>query len=540
MIKVFCRLYAKSNPAFPMLSIDTMREPNSGRLVSFNIEGLDRGDNTNTVEWGIYSNRGNLSFILPKTQENLFKDDVNFKEYSFSFFTYNDEEYKSCQIATFNVKDFKYNRESRLVEVELVDGLQDWQDIEVNINIPNMEYRATSSLLSIYETVYEQNLGLPIIVLSNEIKSLLAKIYVYYNHRVSTMSFWDFITEICSLSGTRIITDENGFPTLSLGTALTAVKVNSKDILSIEPTCAKRHNSISSVKIGIPRKINLEPVISSFAPKQLTFTDKGNNTYGFSYVCLIPSTKDKATMIKVLETKKNANITGNTASGKMPRNLLWKYGKAGAINGEQLTFHDNDNGFIDAISFGEYTNNDGENETYVSLLQGSINSYEYTLIAKDDVSWDVSFSPANIPTFEVYGNVIADGGDDSKTRTLNENGANTIELNSSPWIYIAKINEKDLYEWLFDKVSLLSDGRNCIEIECVLDNYYDNNGNLVKPKETPFSKYDVIIPYVSKKGEQKPYLGTDKNPMKFIVVGVNYSYNGHFVQKLYLQEYVED
>ena len=545
MIKTYCILYNSQNA--PLLTIDTTRTTSNGKLVSYNINNMDRGDSTDTIAWGIYSNNGELSFVLPINKESLFREDVDFRDYYVTFYNHNDIEDYHHILAKYFITDFKYNRTTRIVELELTDRLEDWQNITVKIDIPDTEYSDTESLLSIYETVLEQNTGLPRILFDDGVEKLLGSIYVGYKYRDATISFWDFMTEICSLSGTRIIRRASGATLLSLGEKNRTAKVNSKHILSTEPNCSKRHNSISSVKINIPRETRLEPVTSEFSFGQLPtdqfkFTktetwQKGDIAYRkawFEYNYGNTST-GQASKITLRENAKRANIVGETPSGTYPRNLLWKYAKAGSVNNEKLTFHNNDSGVLSAISISaEY-----ETDRYVTSFKGMINSYEYNLIASTDVSWPVSFIEQQVQGVEIYGNVIEDGASKSETRQLEAMGAKDIELSSSPWIYVSKKSGDNLYDWLFDKVAKFKDGRTCIEMSCVLDEYYDTDGNVAISKGRTFELYDVIIPYISKKGEQVPYLGTVANPMKFIVVGVNYSYNGHFVQKLTLQEYIE-
>ena len=233
MIKVVSYLYDERDTE-PILQIDTSHIPSFGKLVSFNLGNLDRGDHTDTIAWGIYSNTGSLSFILPEDHEDLFREDVDFSHYKFQFVTVDNqtEPNRESLIATFYVKDFKYNSHTKLVEAELTDRLEDWQNINVNINIPNMEFSYYANLKYVYDAVYDQNPHLPRIS-TIDVTDLFSKIFLGYEHRVSIMSFWDFITEICSLSATRVITDESGFPRFCIGNALKTSKVFSKDILVI-------------------------------------------------------------------------------------------------------------------------------------------------------------------------------------------------------------------------------------------------------------------------------------------------------------------
>ena len=83
-------------------------------------------------------------------------------------------------------------------------------------------------------------------------------------------------------------------------------------------------------------------------------------------------------------------------------------------------------------------------------------------------------------------------------------------------------------------------GIECFEIECLFNDYYDENGNKVFSKDdlsTHFKKYDVIIPYVKKRGQTVPLrVNEDGTPKKFRIIGISYSYDGFLKQKLSVQE----
>jgi hypothetical protein len=80
----------------------------------------------------------------------------------------------------------------------------------------------------------------------------------------------------------------------------------------------------------------------------------------------------------------------------------------------------------------------------------------------------------------------------------------------------------------------------CFEIECLFNDYYDENGQLVFARDfllNHFEKYDIIIPYIMKGGRKVPLRTTaDGEPKKFRVIGISYSYDGLLKQRLQVQE----
>ena len=74
----------------------------------------------------------------------------------------------------------------------------------------------------------------------------------------------------------------------------------------------------------------------------------------------------------------------------------------------------------------------------------------------------------------------------------------------------------------------------------MFNDYCDVNGNKVfdtNDLSAHFKKYDVIIPYVMKKGKTVPLrINEDGTPKQFRIIGISYSYDGLLKQKLSIQE----
>jgi hypothetical protein len=102
-------------------------------------------------------------------------------------------------------------------------------------------------------------------------------------------------------------------------------------------------------------------------------------------------------------------------------------------------------------------------------------------------------------------------------------------------------NQLSLGDYILQEVSRrYSHGIECFEIECLFNDYYNENGELVFSKSDlsqHFNKYDVIIPYTVKRGKTVPLRkNSDGTPKKFRIIGISYSYDGLLKQKLSVQE----
>ena len=542
MIKVYCDIYDTYGE---ILRIDTSKNASNAKLISFSLGLLDRGDTKDTISWGVYSNKGDLSFVLPKAYKEMFEDNVDFRVYRFAFFAEDTEISNSkTQLALFYANDFKYDRETKIVEVELTDRLQDWQNITVNINFPSM-HPTNTSLYTIYEDVLKENNALPNIMFDVGVEDLLKTTLTTYKYRESNISFWEFINEICSLIGGRVFVNNSGIPILSLATTNNTVDIKSNFILSIEPICAKRHNSISSAKINVPRNVELEAISSKFDYEMglMTANESGNTiefsyTYGFSPITESSSNWAENYKIEIPENYANANILEQPTvipSLTFPNNFSWGYRLKPITTNESsiASFHDKLQGSVSEITFSK----DGD---YITKLSWVVNTVALKKILSEQTQYQ-TISLSSFCDFQVYGYVVRDGGSEYVEKVFpNASNGKTITIDTSPWIYNdAYYSSGVITSKLFSRLESLSNGRTCLELSCVLgDHYYKDK--LVIPKAKTIRNYDVVIPYVKRSGEQVPYMGTKDKPINFLVTGVEYLYNGHLVQKLHLQEYVED
>jgi hypothetical protein len=140
-----------------------------------------------------------------------------------------------------------------------------------------------------------------------------------------------------------------------------------------------------------------------------------------------------------------------------------------------------------------------------------------------------------------------DGTNQTISKITDDDEEDTVKIDSNDFIQTSSyyvdenLEEKSLGEHILNEVvRRYGNGRECFEIECLFNDYYDENGNKVFSKDdlsTHFKKYDVIIPYVMKKGQTVPLrVNENGTPKKFRIIGISYSYDGLLKQKLSVQE----
>ena len=182
---------------------------------------LDRGNLTDVVNWGIYANRGSISFIDNTgyfNNQNVNSSQIN--NYIVKFYLAKNQE---TLIATFKVDTVDFDDETRRVDIQLIakviemqnnpSSLTDGKDV-FTFRVSSFKFLAGFGL-SEYDDTYDElppkyedeypSYGFTI----GENAELLEHIFVacpYLNFE----TFWDKTTKICQATMCRVIEDENG------------------------------------------------------------------------------------------------------------------------------------------------------------------------------------------------------------------------------------------------------------------------------------------------------------------------------------------
>lgn len=479
----------------------------SDNIISTNFGALDRGNITELAEYGIYANKGQLSFIdHDKTFNNLFAKYENTTVGKVRFWLgYN----VNC-IATFNIENAYIDDETRQVDVDLISSLLAWQNIKIYrpLLLRHKRLFEEMTLANIIDTVNEYyNIGLSI--RSNRPK--LTKIYC--PDIDDNTSVWDLMTQICQVGMCMIFEDEYGNPCIyDTMPRSSNIIVNPNNIIHIGNQSKSSIPNANIVAVERTKHIEEQSELKRFS----IFDSSGN----------------------LVDFQQGADIS---ITGELPdfalveydvelRNPTFKVGSV-LING---SWYNMDSGkTIDELI--------SPTNSYVTPYP----SYRYAFVRANFMSKYASDSTSAIgnnvltsANISFYSTYYTDDDEKIESYSTSETAQPTSLTANKLLQTNSKYAAKNLSLDILDTVkSRFAKPINCVEMECLLGDYSDKEGNIALSKGQVFKKYDTIIPYVIKNGKKQPYsIDANGNASNFEIVGVEFSYRGLLRQKLYLQE----
>lgn len=182
-------------------------------LLDFERTIMDRSD-IKRPSFGIISNTGSLSFIDKDGEvKDYLAQQLISSQNIISAYLENTETGAKEQIAYFNTESWSYNNSQSLVDVQLKDDLEEWQDI----NVPSVNYTPTISTSQTAEWFYRYLHGktpkkykmLSFDKLDEQTKSVLSGATIQYPLLEST-SLWAQWTKLCQLSFLHIYKRNDG------------------------------------------------------------------------------------------------------------------------------------------------------------------------------------------------------------------------------------------------------------------------------------------------------------------------------------------
>jgi hypothetical protein len=518
----------------------------NNNIDSAEIESLTKGDLSNIIDYGIYSNKGTISFFdYDKSFHNLMETNPTDVKVQ----TYASNPVSDKLIGTFLIDDYDYDDETKLVSLTLKDKLLSWQ----NISFEDIRIFNTKSLYYIISQILSSSrMSLSDVDFSANAMDILQRINVYCPIIVGD-TLWSAINKVCQASMCRVCCNENGTPKFyyDVVESQNPITINSKDILQIENQLPARKNRIYSVAVPFKKREKytekLVGDISLYVNDIQAVTDENEKTTiqsskyvgadssrnGESVVQLLPSADGKTTY----SVSTTINLReGTTAVGNIFLNVSGYYG----IN--------NAYGYTPIQNF----NCTYYNENYASNIKEK----------KVNVSFKFdrpNYSAARpILIDKIYIGVNGDYYEDGEDLYFYTNpyalSYEDIQVQSNELMQTkSKIDlgidgSQDLktyYTWFGKKIgSRFYFGANCCEMDCLAVDYYEANsnslvvnGNNKSGEIGMFSIQDVVIPYVTRSGYIAPYKSKpDGSSASFAVVGIKYLYNGILTQKLLLQE----
>lgn len=498
-------------------------------MLSCEFGALDRGNITDVTDWGIYANRGSVSFIDKIGYFN--NSNINSLELKGAkasiYLVKNDK----VLISTLYVDYVEYNDETKQVDIQLISGLAKWQSKITETSIyPYYETYATEILDKICE-----RFGVEI---SKETDFHGFNITVPCPY-IEPSNLWDIVNQVCQATMSRIVETEAGDAKItSCFPERAPIVVSPKNIIDIPQNSFVRivNSSIQYRKITIYE----EEVTDSTKSHIRINWDNFDN----------PSSVDGATLsfsepIPALSANSTSYIY---ASGNYTFNTPHKIFGVYDIQ----TFLDTKEVVIGG-SVTEEFQKEGSFFTSPKIVDDSKIRCSALLATANTIKTNnLAFPSTNNFVLRVETRVPIDGFDDNGTseeRQINKEYADEpiVQIPSSD---LVRENSKywtgfstwvQLHKYILQETKRRYEkGIECFEIECLFNEYVNESGEVVfdgKDLSQHFKRYDVIIPYVNKNGKKLPLrTNQDGTPKKFRIIGISYSYDGLLRQKLSVQE----
>ena len=503
-------------------------------MLSCEFGALDRGNITDVADWGIYANRGSVSFIDKNGYFNNSNiNSLDFKGAKASIYLVKDDK---VLISTLYVDDVEYNDATKQVDIQLISGLPKWQSKITK-----------ESIYLFYETYADEILNIicdrfGVEIISQETDFLGYKIRVDCPY-IEPGNLWDIVNQVCQATMSRIIETEEGDAKItSCFPERTPIMVSPKNIIDIPQNDFVRivNSSIQYRKITIYKN-----EVTESTKSHIRLNWGGYSTASVSGGANLGFTKPTPELSSNLDSEVFAYgyCTINT-----PHKIFAAY--------EIQTFLDTRKSVIGVTGTKNFedkvqqkgsffTSTDIYNESQIKLITDKALANTITKVGDDN-----TFTEKSVVGVETR--VPIAGFDDNGTseeRQINTKYANEpiVQIPSSDLVreYSKYLTGDDtwvqLYKYILQEIKRRYEkGIECFEIECLFNEYVNESGEVVfdgKDLSQHFKRYDVIIPYVSKNGKTIPLrTNPDGTPKKFRIIGISYSYDGLLRQKLSVQE----
>lgn len=485
-------------------------------LLSAEFGALDRGSLTDVVDWGIYVNRGSLSFIDNSGYFN--NSNVNSPEIKNAKIRFYLTKNTTELIATFGVADCKFDDETRKVDINIQGNLLSWQ------NKYTTNYIWYNSLASLPRVTNDVALSANIEIRKTPLDATMGLLYI-----PNKSNLWNVMTKVCQVGMHRIYEDADGTPIFSTQfVEKTPIVVDINNIIAFENA---NYISIPNAEIS---SINRTGKLT-----QKTIDSTITNVDVFGVYQTDAFKQDTSFSITFSDWQTLLNIKYVTATITKEYSLPFKI-----FNPVIGVF-----GMVDDIVAGTTT------PKTITITSSNI------IVSEDREKAKISFtfrfreqatdlsSPIGALLYDktvkniqfyIKAEYFYDNGDyNYNYETIDNN--ETQKISSNDFLTdISNVNGTKLPIYILSEVSKkYSKGIECVECECLFNDYYDVDGNLVLDGSQlqHFEKYDIVIPYTVRRGQRVPFrINADGTPKHFRIIGIQYSYDGLLRQKLWLQE----
>lgn len=522
-----------------IISIDFTKrgKPNLGELTSY----------------GIVANTGSFKFIddgrryktINRMAEDGIYEDIKYEIYlqGGSF---------ERKMATFLLDDYDYNEETLEVDVSLKSPLLELQSKYISITVNRRT--SLSSLYNYYSWLSHVGLPSGYIISGDKVRwgalnpdtmNRLQDIRVYYPKPHLSASLWEFMTWICEASMCNITEDENGRPILYRNDILKDVFViRPRNILKIGQRIQNAKNKIRKAQLSVINSAEELGEIATlpFRVLEVSSTDGADNI-------------DEITADQVWEESENEPLGLNFKIAQDTLELFEASPRGIPSNDAPLKVFSSktvyrrlrlSNGIWKEEEISDYTDyhlitvDNEKNPPCIHISESNplnlynvySRGYNYTIL--DGTLYVRGYRHVEYENVDVSAEV---SGNDAESTILLEN--NDLMLIDNKW----RDGENYAQGMVNEIVNLYKNGAECVEMTCLIADYYDKDGELkIDSSGTSgviqtLERNDTIAPYVVRNGVEQPFsTKPDGTPKEFFVTGTAYSYHGIAKQTLYLQE----
>ena len=479
-------------------------------LLSAEFGALDRGSITDVVDWGIYANRGRLSFIDNNGYFNDFN--ANSSEISNATVKFYLAKIATELIATFEVANVVYNNETKQVDIELQSCLLALQ----NNTIYNDIYIWSSvSIKEVLNYCFKQEINF------GDGTSSLSDMSIYCTYIAAPINLWNIGEKICQISMCRIFDNKYGKPIISNeNLSRSPIIIDTQNVISYTSPDFVKHANFKMDAINRKKSLtttehstirfnvyNTDGTMALTSP--ITVTEIADETYNGVYNCKVSA--NLSFPHKIFEV-----VAYGKAIGNFYQSLK---------NGNQAYLN---NFTVDVSNISSVVSSDHTSVLLEFTIQGAkvIDSDVTTVLTEMEFSFSYKY--------------FYDEGTKDYSTVLSDYPYKQITTNDLMQTSNRYRNDDVLADYIVNTtLRRYGKGIECVECECLFNNYYDINGNLVLNGSDlqHFEKYDIVIPYTVKKGQRVPFrTNKDGIPKRFRIIGIQYSYDGLLRQKLWLQE----
>ena len=486
---------------------------------------LDRGNVSDTTNWGCFSNTGEIEFFDTNMgTADSFETVMSYAPNATVCIYYNSGNIEKL-LATFLIDDYEINYETKKVSLKLKDNLVAWQ--EQNMDEYYGFYK--KSLYDIWNATFSGETKI-----TNSAEELMQNTSIEISY-MEKSNKWANIDKICQASMTRCFCDADGTAVISDETPTnnTPIIIQPRNILSIENKVSSRNTKVKDVQISAKNYIRRTDYRVS-DQHHFTWYSVVGGDHSTSWRTIVANHDLSAStgLSNDLADVYNATVTKLkhvfSVCHAVADTKKWVF--KSTVGTELTTEHEMFYSFASGADFeiddfGEYALVDLKN---VKAIDRRLNS--------EHKNWVGTFCISE-GTIYLVGEMFEEGTE----RNFGSESEYATQLSGNELIQVdSTFGEKTLAQHIIDTVTeKYSNGVECVVMEVTPSEYQGEDGLAIDPvgQKPLFEKYDIVVPYVIRNGREQPYSTTsDGSPKSFKVVGIEYSYSGLLRQKLHLQE----